>query len=154
MSKLSEAEREYLPGGPRAAVGADKPKAPLSYPQDIISGFAQGARLDLRVRFAMQLLGSPLFEGLGLKADELALVKLDPMVVSAAEMLAHRALDIATALLDEAEARGLVTPIVPGEELDERTIEHLKRNGAAQVHQQAGANKAAQEAQGRINVAR
>lgn len=111
------------------------------YSQDVISAFQNGCGLDLRVRLATQFLCSPMFTGAAVGEDAIP-----------SKVIAGRALAIATELVDLAHDRGLIEPIMPDTGLDQLTREHFARVGAAQVHQQLGANKEAQANQGRVAV--
>lgn len=103
----------------------DKELASLGYPQHILDGFAQGALLDFRMRFAMQLLTtSPIFGG-----------------VLNTDAAAKNALDIADAVFKQAEARGWVTAIDHDAPLPDTLAKQAARLGAFQVHQQTGANE-------------
>lgn len=103
------------------------------YPESVIDGIGKGCLLDYRVRLAIQLLQSPMFEGAGLteRSGDIAVT----------------ALNVATELLALAESRGLVEPFPAGTGLNDEEERQAKRTGAFQVAQQMGAQEYAQRAQ-------
>jgi len=108
--------------------------APL-YHQDALSSFQQGARLDLRVRVAIQLLTSPL------GAEITRQVRADADAGHAVTPATTIALNAAEALLAEGAERGWVTPLPETSVLnaDERLFAERQVN--VQLHQQAHANR-------------
>lgn len=106
----------------------------MKYPQNAIDGFTNGCLLDLRVRLAVDLLKSPMFEN----------ATGEPAVIAAA------ALDLTTALMAEAESRGLVAPLPEGPELNSFVRNQAKRIGAFQFEQQMAMNELARAAQGNV----
>ncbi len=123
-------------------MSAPEPKLP----QDEIAGFANGACLDLRLRFAMQLLSSG-----GISVLPASDLGSDPFAY--AKNVARTALDISTALIDLGFERGLIDPIGDGD-LDPATIAHGERVGAFQAAQQLGGQKAMQAAQSPVATLR
>lgn len=115
---------------------ADAELKPMSYPQHILDGYSQGALLDFRMRFAMQLLSRTPMMGDELREGE-----------TPAHMSARFALDVAEALFAQAEARGMVTPIDHAAGLPEELVQQAARLGAFQVFQQMGAQAAQRAAQ-------
>jgi len=109
--------------------------APL-YHQDALSSFQQGARLDLRVRVAIQLLTSPIGAEIFKRYYEV----LDSGVKVEGGLPAV-ALDIAEHLFDVGAKRGWVTPMPETSVLnaDERLFAERQVN--VQLHQQAHANR-------------
>jgi len=97
------------------------------YRDNAIDGFRNGACLDLRVRLAIELLShSALYSGAGYHdAGE-----GDPT------RLARHALDVASALLDEAESRGLVENFPEGAELGKTLTNHIRRQVRFQIEGQ------------------
>lgn len=131
---------------------ADAELAALGYPQHILDAFSQGALLDLRVRFAMQLLtNAPIFSGMAADVRDAATAdarsRLDQVerAMFLPRGIAKAALDIAQGLFDEAEARGMVKPLDYDGKLPGNLISQAKRLGAFQFYQQMGANEAAKE---------
>jgi len=110
----------------------------MKYPANELDSFATGVKMDLRVRLAIEFLKSPMYEGV-ISKDE-----------AAPSYLAEHALDVAYELLKQADAQGLLEAIDDDAKLSERAIKHAKRIGAFNVHQQLGANEAAQDAQSRV----
>jgi hypothetical protein len=112
----------------------------MAYPSNVLEGFGTGALLDLRVRFAMDLLKSPLFsnvvaEGVEFRDD-----------ITTAGGIAEHALDIAVALLAQAENRGLVESLPDDDGLNRQLRLQAARTARYSVWQQlAGARVAAEE---------
>ena len=107
-----------------------------------IDGFRNGACLDLRVRIALDLLAhSPMFSGSGSVWPA-----NDPTVLAAekahAKNLAAFALDVATGLIEVANARGLIRTLD-----DSRNMEELQKNAERQVEFSRMGMKAQQRAQ-------
>jgi hypothetical protein len=75
------------------------------YPANPANSFDTGAMLDLRVRIAFDLLKSPMYEGVCLKAASMEELEKQP------EVLARHALDTASALIALSEERDLVRPL-------------------------------------------
>lgn len=120
------------------AAGEESPKSPMKLQHNDLDGFQFGGNFDMRVRFAMQLLTSPMFQGRTLVSSGktpskgvVQVVTADPQYEGSATL----ALDIASELFDVAEQRGLITEIT-GDELDERIKSHFRRVVAAQLYQQ------------------
>jgi|SRR5580692_1475326 hypothetical protein len=80
----------------------------VKYPHNVLEGFAMGALLDLRVRVAVDLVKSPMFEGAYARDSH-------PHAIDA---VAEFALSVAGALFDQAEARGWIEPIPGNEDVD------------------------------------
>lgn len=109
----------------------DKELKAIGYPQHILDGFSNGVLLDLRCRFAMQLLTNSNNVGWG----------GDP------KMAAKLALEISDELFKQADARGWVTPIDHTQGLPEAVMHQAGRIGAFEVFKQIGAQAAAKAAQ-------
>lgn len=115
----------------------DKELAPIALPDNELDGFRNGACLDLRVRFAMELLAH---------SPSLCDVVLTP----SPKELARMALDVASELFALGEARGLITPFVDG------VSAHLTKQSHRQAAYQIGGQKEAariQEQDARIATA-
>jgi hypothetical protein len=104
-----------------------------NYWGDVLQSFANGVQLDLRVKLAVDFLKSPAFQG----------AEANP------EAAASRALTLATELLEQAQAAGLVKPLPDDDELNAAMKRHLSRNVRAQLYGQ----EAAQRIQGEPKVA-
>lgn len=78
------------------------------YPHSVLEGFGNGCLLDLRVRLAVDLLKGPLYANVVAEGVELG-------TEDNARDIAVHALDVATALMSIAEARGLIEPL-PGDD--------------------------------------
>lgn len=91
---------------------ADEAKKPMPLFDNVIDSFRNGVVLDLRLKFAMDLLEkSPMYT---------AAVEDEP------KRIAKHALDIAAALFEEGESRGLMKPL-DDEALWSRLVEHSRR---------------------------
>lgn len=127
------------------------------YPQSNISAFEQGCKLDLRARLAIDLLKSPGFSPV-IQALGVDQARPDLQYVSAqspAQQTAGFALDLATALLEEAEKRGLIKDIPDTSDLSAPERRQAERNGKFNAIQQFAANKAiTQEAATQVQVPR
>jgi hypothetical protein len=130
---MSLAEKS-LPGGDETP-----PKAPIAMPHNILDGFNLGADLDLRVRFAMELLKSPIFQGRALvskgdqaNSDTIHVVTNDPQYVGSATL----ALDIADELFAVAQERGLIKEIA-GDSIDEHLKAHVRRQVEFDIYRQS-----------------
>ena len=108
----------------------------MKYPANELDSFATGVKMDLRVRLAIEFLKSPSLQGV--------------VHVFPADKVAEYSLELAEALLLQADAKGLLEALDDDAKLSERAIKHAKRIGAFNVHQQLGANEAAQDAQSRV----
>jgi hypothetical protein len=105
-------------------------------PDNPIEGFRSGARLDLRTRFAMELLvRSPIYAGAygwpatmeSTVGDEDRTIHARPRTGEAPSTpaaIARHALDVATALFEASDERGLVKPLG---EMDEHLEAHIRR---------------------------
>lgn len=122
----------------------------VKYPQHPIDGFQNGALLDLRVRMSINLLQSRLFEGVGAK-----MVSSELLQAPSYDTVARVALSIADSLLNQAAARGWVSPLpVDDGKLSAAEREHASRTGSFGVLQQiAGQRFARDEAAGVIPAA-
>lgn len=126
----------------------DKELKAIGYPQHILDGFSNGVLLDLRARFAMQLLtSSPIFAGIARDNESHGGLEGLARHVSFPPGVAKAALDISEALFKEAEARGWVTPIDHTQGLPEEVVNQAGRIGAFEVFKQIGAQAAAKAAQ-------
>lgn len=119
----------------------------IKYPSNELDGFASGAMLDLRVRFAMNLLQhSPMFQGAF--AEYGSAGATDEQDAALPKEVATIALDTATELLDLAEKRGLVEQFNDYDtEPTDRMRAQAKRVAAWQVLQQLEAQRFAQNEQ-------
>ena len=98
------------------------------YPHNVLEGFGNGALLDLRVRFAMQMCThSPMIAVNGAPPQELA----------------RAILDFADALMNEADARGWIDPIPADAEIDADLRDQAKRTAEYQASQQVHGNAVA-----------
>lgn len=115
---------------------------PPLYPSNVLEGFGSGCLLDLRVRLAVDLLKSPMFTSMsvdGMRAPEIP------------GECARFALDLATALMAEAESRGLVQPIpADNGELPDALRAQARRTASFQALQQIEGGRFVQEEQGRV----
>lgn len=124
---------------PEATLPPKNPRDAMLYPPNILEAFGSGAMLDLRARFAMQLLySSPYFHE----------CPLTPV------QCADEALDIAEQLFSEATRRGWVQPIDSTDEAMAALIAHAKRQGESGAAQQLHGAKTMQEAQSSVTPAR
>ncbi len=98
----------------------------MKYPTNAIDSFQHGVVMDLRVRLAIDFL--KVVPGFG----------------------AHKALDLADDLLEDAERRGWLAPLDHDPKLTDAVKNQAKRLGAFQMYQQLGANQAAQDEQSRV----
>ena len=105
-------------------------------PHNPLDGFNNGASLDLRVRFAMQLLTSPMFERAYVDGGEID-IAVDASMV---------ALDVATALFAEADKRGLIEALVPIDQ-DQNLQEHIHRQAKFSAQMQFEGGKAMKDLQ-------
>lgn len=112
---------------------------PRLYRQNVLDGFPNGCLLDLRVRFALEILRGPLLQGIA-GADG----TFDPKVV------AGIALDLTTELLALAESRGLVEPLPTDTNLPEDVRQQAERVAGFQVLQQLAGQRIAQREQGAV----
>lgn len=120
VERVIEVSREDVGG----KTPVDEPIRMMDNPLD---GFRNGALLDLRVRFAMDMLmHSPMFS----------------TTITAQDAAVH-ALSTAIALMDLAQKRGLVEPFPEG--LDEHLVSHVRRQVAYQVEQQAEGRRAQEQ---------
>lgn len=88
-----------------------------------LDGFRNGACLDLRVRFAMLILeNNPAMTGIVVLPGE-----------NRAGVAARYALEVATELFAQADARGLIEPFAP---MDDFLRDHVKRATAFQIENQ------------------
>ncbi len=120
------------------SIGAEGPPKFRKLKHNALDGFNNGATLDLRVRFAMELLKSPIFHNHAFISSRERVPGGDPLeIVTTGSAIV--ALDIATELFDEADRRGLI------ESLDEYdNDEHLKQHIRRQAHFQAELNMSVQ----------
>lgn len=118
------------------------------YLSNAIDGFSNGARLDLRLRTAVQLLTSPAMGALLEEVNAHANARDDGEHFQSAAGIAGIALEIAEALIEQAEAKGYVLPFTAalGEDLEA----HAKRMVAWQMAQQHEGQRVAAEAAGVI----
>ena len=92
-----------------------------NYWGNVLNAFEAGVQMDLRLRLAIDFLKSPGMFSPASMGDE--------------GKLARSGLDLATALLDEAAARGLVKDLPDTGEINAATKRHIERGVSAQVHQ-------------------
>lgn len=99
------------------------------YPHNVLEGFGNGALLDLRVRFAMQMLThSPMYSN-GATTNP--------------EDIASHALEVSRLLLDRAEEFGYIEPLPDLPEIDGALKDQAKRTAEYQASQQVHGNKVA-----------
>lgn len=124
----------------------------LKYPQSAIEAFPQGVRLDLRTRLAIDFLKTPLvaevakiisvpLETVNAFAEEAGVAGVPVMPVAIAKF----ALDLADAVMVDAEARGWMAPMPETDELDASTKRQSRRNARFQVEGQVAGQRAMQE---------
>lgn len=114
----------------------DKPSEPLRMPDNPLDGFRNGVCLDLRVRFAMELLAhSPMFQGMEGTAKP--------------KQVAEFALDLSTELFALADARGLIEPL-DSPEGTQRMGDHIERQIPYQAKLQVGIQQEGQRLQQEI----
>lgn len=126
------------------SVPGENPRNTMLYPPSILDAFQSGAMMDLRVRFAMQLLtSSPLYQAPHGEAFK-----------HVAEV-ADSALSLAEEFFIEAERRGWLkqTPTDPNDPAMAALIEQAKRQGIAGAHQQMSGQKAMREGVGAVQPA-
>jgi hypothetical protein len=117
------------------------------YPHNILEAFGNGCVLDLRVRFAMDLLRtSPIFEGVGSEFSPEHIAVLP-------KACAAFALALATELLALAEQRGLVEPLPDDDGLNRQLRLHAARTARYSVWQQLAGARVAAEEQPRVGAA-
>lgn len=90
---------------------------------NVLSAFEAGVQMDLRLRLAMDFLKSPYFEG-------------GPGVHPDAQRDAALALDLATALVEEAAARGMLKPMPETGEINAALRHHVERTVRVNAHGQ------------------
>jgi hypothetical protein len=101
---------------------------------DVLGSYANGVQLDLRVKLAVDFL----------KAAGDRCLEFD------AARTATMALDLATELLDQAQARGLVKGLPEGNELSAPARAHIERMARAQVAGQVAAQGISEEEQPKV----
>jgi hypothetical protein len=121
-----------------AAAGAERGHD-MRYPHNPLEGFGNGANLDLRVRIALNLL----------QHSTRYHVQANGAMISPADA-AGDALDVAGALLEEAERRGWVAPLEEAGELSPALRAQAKRSAAFGILQQIEGSKFAQDEQARV----
>jgi hypothetical protein len=129
-----------------SGVGDEVQGEPRLYRQSALNGFENGCLLDLRVRIAMDLLKGPLFANVVAEG-----VEFPPMESSPGGIACH-ALDIASELLKQAEARGWVDPLPDDGGLNRAGRLQASRVGRFGAVQQMEAQKAMAEDQGRVSA--
>lgn len=95
----------------------------MPLPHNDLDAFQFGANLDLRVRFAMELLKSPMFQDYHVSTR-----------MGGVDGAAIKALNVASDLFAEAEERGLIKPL--DKELNEWNKTHIRRLCEAGLFQQ------------------
>jgi hypothetical protein len=134
------------------AGGEVPPTKPIAMPHNCLDGFNLGADLDLRVRFAMELLKSPIFQGRALvskgdqaNSDTIHVVTNDPQYQGSATL----ALDIAEELFAVAQERGLIKEIT-GDSIDDHLKAHVRRQVDFNLYQQSEAQR---QSEARVKLA-
>lgn len=105
----------------------------MEFPAPLLTAINDGAHMDLRVKLAIQLAASM---GFAVVADKAIEARIDGEVASHkqfAGQFAHLALDIAGAIVQQAQARGWLESLPVSDELSEADIAHIKRSAQAQV---------------------
>lgn len=102
----------------------------MKYPHNVLEGFSNGCILDLRMRFAMELL-----KGWDLYSSAPAF---------SCDSISEEALSISESLFKKAEARGWVAPIPDDGELNRFVRMQAKRTAKFQALQQVEGQKAMQ----------
>jgi hypothetical protein len=102
------------------------------YLGNVLTNFENGAQLDLRVKLAVDFLKSPW-------AAEMA------VATDSQTELAVAALDLACALVEEAQARGLLHALPEDGSVNSPLRKHIERSVRAQVFQQIAGARIAQE---------
>lgn len=114
----------------------------MKYPSNVLTAIENGCVLDLRVKLAVQFL----------TGDGITALDFDTCELPAAEHAAY-ALDLASALLDLAESRGLVKQLPEYGELPRSVRLHIERNVRAHLEQNAAAERIGREGASAIRVA-
>ena len=100
------------------------------YPHNVLEGFGNGALLDLRVRFAMQLLThSPMYANTQVPPDDMAC----------------HALEVSRCLFERAETLGWIEPIPDLPEISPELADQARRTAEFQARQQVHGNAVAQK---------
>lgn len=120
----------------------------MKYPSPLVNALTDGAVLDMRMKFAMDLLRAPGFLR-HFDVDHIAM----QLHVRAADVLACAALDIAQALYAEAEKRELIRPLpIDDIPLPPAELRAIERSAGAQVHAQVHQQKIVQGMQPTITA--
>jgi hypothetical protein len=106
-----------------------------TYFGDVLQSFGNGVQLDLRVKLAIEFLKAPVSQTAG----------------SPAEVVTF-ALNLATELLDQSHARGLIKDLPEDNELNAPTRKHLERNVRMQLFQQQAAARIQAEPANHLTV--
>lgn len=114
----------------------------IKYPSNPLTAIENGCLLDLRVKLAVEFL----------KGDGITALDFDDKV-DPARAHAVYALDLATALLQVAEERELVSPLPETDELTGSVRRHVGRNGRAALEQNHAAQRIKRESGSPIRVA-
>jgi hypothetical protein len=118
----------------------------MDFPQDVLTSFANGAVLDLRLRTAIDMVRtSPALA----KAAEATLDADDKLY---AQKLVALALDIADALMAQGKARGWVAAMPDTADLSVPVKKHLARQANVQVESQLALSRAAGAANAGIQI--
>jgi hypothetical protein len=119
----------------------------VKYPFPLLNALQDGAHLDVRVKFAAQLLVAPNF----VNDAALDLIKADDDgnadVASKARLVVGFALDVADELYGQAAARGWLEPLTDGSDVPPHEMAHVLRNASAQTFGQIHGQELAQAAQ-------
>lgn len=118
----------------------------MAYPSNVLEGFGTGALLDLRVRFAMQLLTGPLYANVVAEGVELG-------TGDNARAIAVHALDVSAAFFEVSEERGLVEPLPDDDGLNRQLRLQAARTARYSVWQQLAGARVAAEEQPRVGPA-
>ena len=109
----------------------------MKYPLSLLNSNTEGALLDARMKLAIELVKTPGF-----------LRRFDLLDGHSVELAARRALDLAQALYDEAEARQLVEPLSEShKDIPQHEVRAIERAARANVMGQVFTQKEAQAAQ-------
>lgn len=116
----------------------------IMYPHNCLEAFGNGCLMDLRVRFAFELLKSPMFVGAGVPVA-------DGLPAHTPNTCAVFALELACELMAEASKRGLVQPLPEdGGELTPALRDQARRTASFQALQQIEGAKFVQDEQARV----
>lgn len=131
-------QSDNVKGAPVSGLGDNlRPRSFIRFPSSSLTAINDGCVMDMRVKFAQQLLTTPYFVEQHTKFGE-------PRSAVCA------ALDIADELYKQAEGRALIKPMDQSDLMSAAEIAHIRRSGIAQVIAQMAAQEYAQDTAGRV----